>query len=64
MLTPTHRELTDKYPDDIMLVMYKLTGKTKTAKGKNWDDAPWNGQPFWMPNIKLPKNLVLWKMEK
>ena len=48
LLSPTDRELGDKYPDDVVLTMYKITG---TKEG-------WNGQQLWIPNIKLPGNEV------
>lgn len=54
MLTPTDRIESDRYPDKITLIMYRLTGETE--KG-------WNGQPFWMPNIKLPEGFVFYNVE-
>ena len=54
MLSSSDREEVDKYTDDIVLVMYQLTG----AKELKWD-----GDPIWMPNIKLPNNFIFYKME-
>lgn len=54
MLSPTDRELTEKCINDILLVMYRVNGEKE--KG-------WKGQPFWMPNIKLPESFCLYKME-
>lgn len=53
MLSSSDRELTDKYRDDILLVMYRVNGDVE--KG-------WNGNPFWMPNIKLPDGFTFYKM--
>ncbi|MCL2742235.1 MAG: hypothetical protein FWE67_00115 [Planctomycetaceae bacterium] len=46
MLTPTDRKVFDDYTDGISLIMYRLKGEV---------DQKWNGQPLWMPNIKLPE---------
>jgi hypothetical protein len=35
--------------------MYRLTGETE--KG-------WNGQPLWMPNIKLPEGFVFYNVDE
>ena len=43
LLSPNDRALGDRYPDDIVLTLYKVTGE----KG-------WNGKKLWIPNIKLP----------
>lgn len=54
MLSASDRDLTDKYSDDILLVMYRVNGDVE--KG-------WNGTPFWMPNIKLPSGFTFYKMD-
>lgn len=54
MLSADDRAKTDKYHDDIVLVMYRVNGEKE--KG-------WNGNPFWMPNIKLPEGFTLYKVE-
>jgi hypothetical protein len=54
MLSSADRDESDKYNDDIVLIMYRLTGTT---------DLKWNGNPIWMPNIKLPDDFVFYKME-
>ena len=43
LLAPNDRKLGDKFPEDVVLTMYKVIG----AKG-------WNGKKIWIPNIKLP----------
>lgn len=53
MLSPTDRDLTDKYDSDILLVMYRIVGKVEQG---------WNGNAFWMPNIKLPNGFTFYKM--
>ena len=51
LLSQKDRELGDKYPNDVVLTMYKVTGN----KG-------WGGQKLWIPNIKLPSNLVYYNI--
>jgi hypothetical protein len=53
MLSASDRDLTDKYSGDILLVMYRVNGDI--SKG-------WTGNPFWMPNIKLPEGFTFYKM--
>ena len=45
MLSPTDRNLGDKFNEDIVLTMYRLIGS---------EDKGWDGEPLWMPNIKFP----------
>ena len=45
LLSPTDRNLGDKYPNNLVLTMYKITGNL--TKG-------WDGTKIWIPNIKLP----------
>lgn len=47
LLSPNDRQLGDKYPSDVVLTSYKVTG----TKG-------WNGEKLWIPNIKLPSDVV------
>ena len=54
MLSADDRSKTDKYDSDIVLVMYRVNGEKE--KG-------WNGEPFWMPNIKLPNGFTFYKVE-
>ena len=54
MLSSADREGVDNFTDDVVLVMYQLTGEEKLK---------WDGNPIWMPNIKLPNNFVFYKME-
>jgi hypothetical protein len=54
MLSSADREIVDKFTDDIVLVMYQLTGEK---------ELKWSGDPLWMPNIKLPDDFVFYKME-
>jgi hypothetical protein len=44
----------NKYTKDIVLVMYQLTD----PKNLKWD-----GNPIWMPNIKLPNDFIFYKTE-
>jgi len=54
MLSSADRETVDKFSNEIVLVMYQLTGEKKLK---------WSGSPLWMPNIKLPDGFVFYKME-
>lgn len=47
LLSPTDRRLSDSFPDDVVLTLYRVSGDI--AKG-------WNGSPLWIPNIKFPSN--------
>lgn len=51
LLSPNDRALGAKYSDDVVLTMYKVTGR----KG-------WNGRELWIPNIKLPSDLVYYNI--
>ena len=51
MLSPTDRQLGDKFNDDIVLTMYRLVGST---------DKGWVGKPLWMPNIKFPDGICFY----
>lgn len=45
LLSPTDRTLGDSMTDSIILTLYRVNGQKE--KG-------WNGEPFWIPNIKFP----------
>lgn len=47
MLSPNDWKLGASITDNVILTMYKMTGE----KG-------WNGQKLWVPNIKLPDNII------
>lgn len=47
LLSPNDRDLGDKFPNDIVLTMYRIKGNVE--KG-------WSGEPLWIPNIKFPIN--------
>ena len=51
MLSPTDRNLGDKFNDDIVLTMYRLVGSA---------DKGWDGKPLWMPNIKFPGGICFY----
>ncbi len=53
LLSPNDRKLGDEYPNEIVLTMYQVTG-----------DKGWNGQKIWIPNIKLPKNMVYYNVNE
>lgn len=47
LLSPNDRSLGDRYKEDLVLTVYKVTG----TKG-------WDGQQLWIPNIKLPGDVT------
>ena len=51
LLSPDDRKLGAKYKKDSVLIIYRLTGD----KAKGWD-----GKPFWIPNVKLPSDRVIY----
>jgi Z1 domain len=51
LLSPDDRRLSSRYEKDAVLILYRLTGDR--AKG-------WDGAPFWVPNVKLPGNRVIY----
>jgi hypothetical protein len=46
LLSPNDRILSDSIKNQLVLIMYRLTG----SKEKGW-----NGKPLWVPNIKFPE---------
>ena len=51
LLSPDDRRLSIRHEKDAVLILYRLTGDI--AKG-------WDGSPFWVPNVKLPGNRVVY----
>jgi hypothetical protein len=51
LLSPDDRRLANRFKEDAVLVLYRLTGET--SKG-------WDGQPFWIPDVKLPDDKVVY----
>lgn len=51
LLSPNDRKLGDNYPNEVVLTMYQVTGE----KG-------WNEKKVWIPNIKLPDNMVYYNV--
>jgi hypothetical protein len=47
LLSPNDRMLGDSFPNDLVFTVYKVTG----TKG-------WDGKKLWIPNIKLPGNII------
>ena len=54
LLSPIDRKISDMYSDELVLVVYKITGNTE--KG-------WNGDQIWIPNIKLPGDHIYYSGE-
>lgn len=52
MLSENDRKLGDTFTDVTVLTMYKVTGR----KG-------WNGNKIWIPNIKLPNDLIYYSVK-
>lgn len=51
LLSPDDRRLSSSFPEDAVIIFYRLTGDA--SKG-------WGGHPFWMPNVKLPHNFMIY----
>ena len=54
LLSQSDRQIGDKYIDEAVLTMYKITGNTE----KGWD-----GTKIWIPNIKLPGDCIYYSGE-
>lgn len=52
MLSENDRRLVAKLKGDVVLVVYRVTGEVERG---------WDGEPVWMPNIKLPEGFVFHK---
>lgn len=52
LLSPNDRKLGEKYNEEVVLTIYKITGN----KG-------WNGEKLWIPNIKLPGECIYYSGE-
>ena len=53
LLSENDRKLGDTFSDITVLTMYKVTG----TKG-------WNGEQLWIPNIKLPNDLIYYSVRQ
>ncbi|WP_386692820.1 MULTISPECIES: Z1 domain-containing protein [unclassified Lonepinella] len=52
MLSEDDRKLGEKFPNDLFLTLYRVVGD---------ENKGWQGNDFWLPNIKLPyKGLLYW----
>lgn len=47
LLSPTDRRFGDSFDKEITLTLYRVIGLK---------DKGWNGEPFWIPNIKFPSD--------
>ena len=54
LLSPNDRNLGDRFTNNIVLTLYRITGNIN--KG-------WNGNPIWIPNIKFPDEIIFYKMK-
>lgn len=52
LLSPNDWSLGGSFTDRVVLTMYKVTGR------KGWD-----GKELWIPNIKLPSNIVYYDVK-
>lgn len=52
LLSPNDWNLGGSFTNQVVLTMYKVTGR----KG-------WNGRELWVPNIKLPNNVVYYDVK-
>ena len=53
MLSPNDWSLGGSFTNQVVLTMYKVTGR----KG-------WGGRELWVPNIKLPHNIVYYDVKE
>lgn len=53
LLSPNDWSLGGSFTNQVVLTMYKVTGR----KG-------WNGRELWVPNIKLPHNVVYYDVKE
>lgn len=54
LLSPNDRALGASYTDEVVLTMYRVIGSRE--KG-------WQGEPLWIPNIKLPGELLYYSTD-
>jgi hypothetical protein len=54
LLSPTDRKIGDKFSKALVLTLYRVNGKS--SKG-------WNGNPFWIPNIKFPDDACFYDVK-
>jgi hypothetical protein len=54
LLSPNDRKLGSKFVNDSVLILYRITGES---------DKGWRGNPFWVPNVKLPGKRVIYFKE-
>ncbi|ENW5265452.1 DEAD/DEAH box helicase [Neisseria gonorrhoeae] len=55
MLSEDDRKLGEKYPNNLFLTLYQVVGNK---------DKGWQGKDFWLPNIKLPHNGLVYQSAK
>ena len=55
MLSEDDRKLGNEYPNDLFLTIYQVEGN---------QDKGWMGKNFWLPNIKLPHNGLVYRSTK
>ena len=53
LLSPNDRKLGNSLATEIVLTLYRVNGKVENE---------WNGNPFWIPNIKFPNEFVIYNM--
>ena len=51
LLSPNDRALGDRLPNDVVLTLYRVKGTV---------DKGWDGNPLWIPNIKLPEGFCFY----
>ena len=55
LLSENDRLLGDKYKDEVVLTLYRLTGHKEQG---------WLGKPLWVQNIKLPYNICYYNIKQ
>ncbi|TFB11459.1 restriction endonuclease [Candidatus Marinimicrobia bacterium MT.SAG.3] len=54
LLSPTDRTLSESFPEETVLFMYRLNGD---------EEQGWRGSPIWIPNIRYPDGLAFFTVE-
>lgn len=57
MLSPDDQVLSNSFKDKAVLIMYKVSGVNRSG------EIEWCGRQIWIPNIKLPANVVYYNID-
>lgn len=57
MLSPDDQNLSNSFTNKAVLIMYKISGVNRNG------GVEWGGRQIWIPNIKLPSNIVYYNID-